>query len=79
MRRARDDEQAATLDVGAFDYTAAAELFAGFNGKGNKGSSYNRFDTAAEALRFAIETAPAQTMLGLQGKLPAGQVLEGRP
>lgn len=58
--RSRNDEQ----DLTAFDYAAAAELFAGTARKGNKGFTYNRFESAAEALRFAIEVAPKHAMLG---------------
>jgi hypothetical protein len=69
MKRVRNEELA-TQDLSAFDYTAAAELFAGLGGNGRKGSkgnkrfSYNRFDQAAEALQFAIENASAEAMLG---------------
>jgi hypothetical protein len=62
--RSRSDGYVHTLDVTAFDYAAAAELFAGSGRKGSKGFTYNRFDSAAEALRFAVEEAPAQAMLG---------------
>jgi hypothetical protein len=62
--RPRSDGHIHTHDLTAFDYAAAAELFAGAARKGSKGFTYNRFDSAAEALRFAIEEAPAQAMLG---------------
>jgi hypothetical protein len=53
----QDHAQAVT----PFDYAAAAELFAG--PRGRSVFTYKRFESAAEALRFAIEEAPAQAML----------------
>lgn len=39
-----------------FDYSEPAELFGGSNWSGRRQSvAYRRFDTAAEAVRFAIE------------------------
>ncbi|OEC96913.1 hypothetical protein [Rhizobium sp. YK2] len=47
-----------------FDYTGGAGLFAG-RVKGSSGSlRYRRFDTAAEALRFAIEDMPGVQQRG---------------
>ena len=53
----------------AFDYTAPAELFpARGRGMGKNAVSYKRFDSAADAIRFAIEE--------LEPSLLAGAVLE---
>jgi hypothetical protein len=61
--RLHHDGRDHALAVIPFDYAAAAELFAGTSKKGSKSFSYNRFDSAAEALRFAVEDAPPHTML----------------
>jgi hypothetical protein len=47
-----------------FDYAAEAELYPGRSGKRRSPISYRRFDTAAEAIRFAIEELPAPLLLG---------------
>ena len=41
--------------MGSFDYGASAELFAPRSGARRKIIGYRRFETAAEAIRFAIE------------------------
>ena len=41
-----------------FDYAAPADFFPGRNLKGVRSFRYQRFETAAEALRFAIEELP---------------------
>jgi hypothetical protein len=43
-----------------FDYTASAELFIS---AGRSGLRYRRFASAADAIRFAIETLPANALL----------------
>lgn len=53
----------------AFDYTAPAELFsARGRGRGRGAVTYKRFDSAADAIRFAIEE--------LEPALLSGAVLE---
>jgi hypothetical protein len=48
-----------------FDYGAVAELFPARNRKFNRQlARYRRFDSAADALRFAIEELPPQLLLG---------------
>ena len=48
-----------------FDYTAEAELFAGRNKKSRRQRvGYQRFERAAEAIRFAIEELPPELLLG---------------
>jgi len=48
-----------------FDYEAVAELFPARNRKFNRQfTRYRRFDRAADALRFAIDELPPQSLLG---------------
>jgi len=47
-----------------FDYNAPAEVFAGRSMRGTSSMKYQRFDTGAEALRFAIEIMPSANLLG---------------
>jgi hypothetical protein len=56
-------EQAPNLDLRDFDYGAPAELFQTANKKFAV-KRYRRFDTAAEAVRFAIEDIPAPALYG---------------
>ncbi len=47
-----------------FDYNAPAELFPARNRKVAGKVRYRRFDTAADAIRFAIEELPEPQLLG---------------
>ncbi len=48
-----------------FNYTKSAELFpAAIRNKRRAGFAYRRFDTAADAIRFAIEELPAASLNG---------------
>jgi hypothetical protein len=52
------------VDVDSFDYDAPAELYPGRNRKSAKKFSYRRFETAADAIRFAVEELPELLLLG---------------
>ena len=62
--RERDRTQEQTQQLNRFDYGATAELFPGSVKKGRGRVTYKQFDTAAEALRFAVEKIPAAALLG---------------
>lgn len=46
-----------------FDYDAPAELFTGRSIRGARTMRYHRFDSGAEALRFAVEILPPEHLL----------------
>jgi len=48
--------------VNSFDYNAPAELYPGRNRKSK--IKYRRFETAADAIRFAVEDLPELLLLG---------------
>ena len=47
-----------------FDFAAPAELFPSRNRKIASKLRYRRFDTAADAIRFAVEELPEPLLLG---------------
>lgn len=48
-----------------FDYASGAGLYAGKTIRGSRCPRYRRFETVAEALRFAIEDMPGSQQRGL--------------
>ena len=50
--------------MNSFDYNAPAELYPGRNRKTAKKVPYRRFETAADAIRFAVEELPELLLLG---------------
>jgi hypothetical protein len=55
---------AQTINPPVFRFDASAELFPCRGRRGRNPVSYRRFETAAEAVRFAIEQLPAPLLLG---------------
>jgi hypothetical protein len=62
--RVREQARKQVRDLTGFDYDASAELFPGRTMRGGGQVKYRRFDTAAEALRFAVEQMPASALPG---------------
>jgi len=64
INRARDQAHRQVRNLTGFDYGAPAELYPSRIKKGRGRITYKRFNTAAEALRFAIEEIPSSVLLG---------------
>jgi hypothetical protein len=62
--RVRPGAQKQLQNLEGFDYGAPAELFPSRSRKRHGHVSYKRFDTAAEAIRFAVEEVPPPALLG---------------
>jgi hypothetical protein len=63
--RALTKKDKGSLTMASFSYNTAAELFpAAIRKKKRAGFAYRRFGTAAEAVRFAIEELPADSLNG---------------
>lgn len=54
---------ALAFDSAAFDYSAPGEMFMTYNRK--HPLTYRRFQTAAEAIRFAMEEFPQSLLVGV--------------
>ena len=52
------------MDTNELDYGAPAELFPCRPKNGRSRIKYKRFETAAEAIRFAVEEMPSSALLG---------------
>lgn len=64
ITRVRNQARERIDSLEGFDYEASAELFPSRSKKGRGQVKYMRFDTAAEAIRFAIEDVPPPALLG---------------
>ena len=54
-----------TANIEAFDYSTSADLFSMTNRNGRRQPmSYKHFESAAEAIRYAIEEIPTQNLVG---------------
>src|ERR1700736_6672271 len=63
-----------SLTMASFSFNTAAELFpAAIRKKKRAGFAYRRFGTAAEAVRFAIEELPADSLNGAYLQVEEGR------
>lgn len=58
INRARDISVKLQRELADFDFTAPAELYPSRSRRTRGPVAYKRFDSAAEALRFAVEELP---------------------
>jgi hypothetical protein len=64
INRARDLAVRLSREISSFDYGAPAELYPSRNRRTRGPVAYRRFDSAAEALRFAVEDLPESALNG---------------
>ena len=64
INRVREQARKQMHGLNGFNYAAPAELFPSRSKKGRGHVTYRRFNTAAEALRFAVEQMPPAALLG---------------
>lgn len=57
-------ESVQSIKTAPFDFAAAAELYPCRYRKSKRPVGYKRFDTAADAVRFAVEELPAPLLNG---------------
>ena len=76
VNQARLQARQEVADLSKFDFNAPAELFPSRVKKGRGRITYKRFDTAAEALQFAVEHLPGPALLGAY--LESGEKRFGR-
>ena len=62
--QARQETRGETREINGFDYDAPAELFLRQSRTARSRPRYERFDTAAQALRHVIERLPAAILPG---------------
>jgi hypothetical protein len=64
IKRVQEQARKQVRDLNGFDYNAPAELFPRPSKTRTGNLRYKRFDTAAEALRFAVEEIAAPALMG---------------